>query len=68
MTINYFRMLKWWGDLTVKVPYPIEDVLRKMYGNYRAPDENWIWYRSPFKTGYCTHDIALKLTNYSQWL
>ena len=68
-TIDYCRMLKWWGNLSVAVPYPVEDVLRKMYGNnYRAPDDNWIWDRSPFNTGYCRHDITLKLTNYSQWL
>ena len=66
--VNYHRMVKWWANVRVAVPYPVEDVLRAMYGNYRAPDENWIWYSSPFNTGYCRHDISLKLSNNSQWL
>ena len=66
--VNYRRMLKWWANVSVAAPYPVEDVLRTMYGDYRAPDDNWIWYVSPFNTGYCRHGITLKLSNNSQWL
>ena len=45
-------VLEKWGDLVIKVPAPIENVLTQFYGSdWRTPDNKYVWDKTPFQKG-----------------
>ena len=45
-------VLEKWGDLIIRVPAPIENVLTQFYGSdWRKPDNKYVWDKTPFQEG-----------------
>ena len=49
-----------WGDLSMKVPIPIEGALKSLYNDWKTPVKNYAWHINPFKKGnQCTKSFML---------
>lgn len=49
-----------WGDLSMKVPIPIEGALKSLYNDWKTPVKNYAWDIHPFKEGnQCTKSFTL---------
>ena len=49
-----------WGNLSMKVPIPIEGALKSLYNDWKTPVKNYAWHINPFKKGnQCTKSFTL---------
>lgn len=48
-----------WGNLLIRVPYPIETALTSLYNDWKTPVKKWRWNVDPFKTKQCTKTFTL---------
>lgn len=49
-----------WGNLSMKVPIPIEGALKSLYNDWKTPVKNYAWDIHPFKKGnQCTKKFTL---------
>lgn len=56
--VEKFVVYKVWGQ-GVRLPYPFEPMLIKMYGVNYTQSQSWTWHTSPFTTGYCSSNNTL---------
>jgi hypothetical protein len=49
-----------WGDLSMKVPVPIEPALKSLYRDWKTPAKKYVWDIDPFKEGnQCSKNFTL---------
>lgn len=48
-----------WGNLLIRVPYPIETALKSLYNDWKTPVKKWVWNVDPFKLNQCTKTFTL---------
>ena len=55
--LESIRRFRWWGGISVNLPYPVRDSLVTMYQqNFLHTFSDWLTHIHPFLTGYCLYN------------